>query len=531
MTKVSFITPVTYGDLPKTSVENDIEKYDSYFNVTGWSARIIDKDTLQAEWHYERPKIINTVLKVLSYFTLIVPFIVLGLKYSARAQHQFFFRVEPAQKEEKVSDIVNRLLKENKFEEAKHAVSSSDDSSIEVLKQKIADAEAKFTITKNIEKSDFDAVYTFLKNMETGSTKDEYLGMAIDALLKKKTEEAFKFTELSYFCDEMQLQHKYKIVAALIEAGGSYKEHLKSFPKGNKKDALLEKALLKAIKDLNTVDLDLFSEPFQDYRLRVSLIRKTFDMLTESTAGDILAVLKIPSLHKMDALVTEFMDLLCNFKFFDTAKNALTIKSLGMNTRIDIHGTLAAALIHSYQPEEGIEIIKVVFSDFAAKEAVIKVIKALKEKEMYAEFVDLITENPSIHLSEYIEKFLNNASSETFNRFEIAEILLEKELFNHMIKLIEPVLLKDLLLAENSLVKLVNNLFVKERYEEVFYIMGSYEFWGRETIKELLIAFANKFEIKFEPKSKTLEMDLRKAISLKLESMELKEAAKKIYPF
>ena len=440
MTKVNFFTPITFGEYPKSPEEKALERYDSYFNLFGWSARIIDKDALEAEWHYEKPNYLMTALKVISYFTFIIPIVVLGLKYASRANYTFTFKEVSAQpvdidegeekRETKIRLAVQSLLKLNKYDEAEKLLEARAEPYIEELKSHVNSAKEKYAIIKAIDDRSFDTLQRLLFKMETSGEKDELLEKAIDKLIESDPERALEINELAYFLKSNQTRDKFKIVKALILKGCPYKNHLDTLPVSSEKDELLKLAVKAGSDHKNLLVLHLFNESFKSVKVKNEALRIAFTMLSESNA-DIFTKLVKKSARNQDALVIEFMKLLCEKKAFEEAQDLLTIECQSVYNRMTLFSTLTVALIDSGKIQEGIDIIKSVFGNYSAKEAIIQVINALITKELFAEIVDLIAENSSIYISDYISAFavgfcpgIDSKYSEEYLREQIAKKLI-----------------------------------------------------------------------------------------------------------
>jgi len=92
--KVSFFTAVDYGDSPKTTFQFFLEKTDSYFYLGGRKARVIPLEfngTSQGiEWISESPSILITSFKIASYFSVVLPLIMLITKAVLRSRQNFY---------------------------------------------------------------------------------------------------------------------------------------------------------------------------------------------------------------------------------------------------------------------------------------------------------------------------------------------------------------------------------------------------------------------------------------------------------
>lgn len=113
MAKVDFFTPVTYQNFQKPSNGSSLERVDDYFYLGGKKANVIQGLTKSGK---ERAILLDAsssgllnIAKVISYFTVIIPLIMLVLKVALRTQHTFKV-IDPKQKLEKginFPDVIN----------------------------------------------------------------------------------------------------------------------------------------------------------------------------------------------------------------------------------------------------------------------------------------------------------------------------------------------------------------------------------------------------------------------------------------
>src|SRR4029077_14838941 len=93
MDKVSFFTPVDYGSHPKTLFQCCLEKIDAYFYLGGRKVRVIpgvmEKNSQGVEWVSGRSSMLATLVKIASYFTIILPLIMLAAKAVLRSGQDF----------------------------------------------------------------------------------------------------------------------------------------------------------------------------------------------------------------------------------------------------------------------------------------------------------------------------------------------------------------------------------------------------------------------------------------------------------
>ncbi len=97
MTSIRFFTPICYGNQTKSPRQFLLEKVDDYFYLSGRKAQVINGDKNKVkEIHPDKRPLLLTALKVASYFTVILPIILLVMKCSLRAGHTFHW--EPSKK-------------------------------------------------------------------------------------------------------------------------------------------------------------------------------------------------------------------------------------------------------------------------------------------------------------------------------------------------------------------------------------------------------------------------------------------------
>jgi hypothetical protein len=93
MSQVSFFTPINFGNQPKSSSEWLLEKVDSYFHLKDKKAYVVLNETGLKERSVliatEQSPCLITALKVASYITLVLPFIMLVLKAILRSAYTF----------------------------------------------------------------------------------------------------------------------------------------------------------------------------------------------------------------------------------------------------------------------------------------------------------------------------------------------------------------------------------------------------------------------------------------------------------
>lgn len=405
MDRVSFFTPITFGDLPTSSKEKALEYVDGYFNLTGHSARVIVKDTLETKKHYDKPNLIISALKVLSYFTLVLPLVVLGLKAALRANISYTYTESP-------KNTSACSLSKDLFQNERDAIS------------------------KAIDEGSFNKLQQLFNEMETSDLKDELLETTIERLLPINLDCALKLNEQPYVLESKKLFSQFKIVKALIQEGGNYKEHLEALPISLEKDALLKLAVAKEVDAKNLTVLNYFNGSFKNAKVKNEALGLTFSLLCKSNANLFTKVV-MRSAANQDALIVEFMTFICQKKAFDSAEELLNIECSTPYTKMKLFSLASVALIHSDKIDDGVALIKSVFSHLAAREAVIDVINALFAKEAYAKIIDLVADNCSNYTSHFIEALALNFCpgidikySEDYLRDQIAKKLMALELEN-----------------------------------------------------------------------------------------------------
>ena len=90
MAKVSFFTPVSFGNQPKSNTEWLLEKVDGYFYLGGRKAHIIKiNQETKAVLVNENQSCAMTCFKVASYFTIALPTVMLITKAILRYTHYY----------------------------------------------------------------------------------------------------------------------------------------------------------------------------------------------------------------------------------------------------------------------------------------------------------------------------------------------------------------------------------------------------------------------------------------------------------
>ncbi len=93
MSSVSFFTPINYGGFARTCGESLLEAVDDYFYLGGSKAQYIPGHTLGnsegVAISQNSSSLFKTLLKIVSYCTVIIPLIVLLAKMILRCSHQF----------------------------------------------------------------------------------------------------------------------------------------------------------------------------------------------------------------------------------------------------------------------------------------------------------------------------------------------------------------------------------------------------------------------------------------------------------
>lgn len=92
--KVPFFTAIDYGNFPKTAIQCMSEKVDNYFFLGGRKARVVvhatDSTGHGIEWVYSTPSFLSTCAKVASYFSIVIPLIMLIAKAILRSRETFY---------------------------------------------------------------------------------------------------------------------------------------------------------------------------------------------------------------------------------------------------------------------------------------------------------------------------------------------------------------------------------------------------------------------------------------------------------
>ena len=93
MHKVGFLKAVSFGDQPHTCVQSLIEIVDDYFYWGGKKAVVIAGHTengRESTLLIEGTPVIDTALKVLTYFTIVAPLVMLAAKFILRSIYTFY---------------------------------------------------------------------------------------------------------------------------------------------------------------------------------------------------------------------------------------------------------------------------------------------------------------------------------------------------------------------------------------------------------------------------------------------------------
>lgn len=112
MPKLNFFTPVTYTASSKSIGSSLLEKVDSYFYLRGKKAHVIQGRTKNGQEKVilseSRSSLLARVGKVLSYFTIVIPLLMLIAKGVLRSTHSFKL-IDPKQKLEKGMNISEEI--------------------------------------------------------------------------------------------------------------------------------------------------------------------------------------------------------------------------------------------------------------------------------------------------------------------------------------------------------------------------------------------------------------------------------------
>src|SRR5690349_13891015 len=92
--ELKFWTPVKYGNLAQTTTHKAIEKVDEYFNLGGRVATVValpapGSSSTRVRLQHNYSNFLLTVLKVMSYATLIIPTLMFIAKGILRLSHSF----------------------------------------------------------------------------------------------------------------------------------------------------------------------------------------------------------------------------------------------------------------------------------------------------------------------------------------------------------------------------------------------------------------------------------------------------------
>ncbi len=93
MIKLDFFTPISFGNQPKSYTQSLVETADNYFYLGGKKAYVISDDRTPTSQGVvvltESQRLLTTALKAASYVTLVLPGIMMGLKFILRSTHSF----------------------------------------------------------------------------------------------------------------------------------------------------------------------------------------------------------------------------------------------------------------------------------------------------------------------------------------------------------------------------------------------------------------------------------------------------------
>ena len=130
MKNVNFFTAVEYGKNDKSVSDDLLEKVDDYFFLCGKKAYVIDKNEKTVESKANFSDLLN-IVKVISYFTVIIPAIMLVAKAILRSQHQFKVINVKEELEQGINISNSTIQKIQKV--IKHIEKGKEDNSIEWL--------------------------------------------------------------------------------------------------------------------------------------------------------------------------------------------------------------------------------------------------------------------------------------------------------------------------------------------------------------------------------------------------------------
>jgi hypothetical protein len=93
MMNLDFFTPISFGNQPKSYTQSLLETADNYFYLGGKKAYVISGDMAQTSQGVvvlrESQSLLTTALKAASYVTLVLPAIMMGIKFILRSTHSF----------------------------------------------------------------------------------------------------------------------------------------------------------------------------------------------------------------------------------------------------------------------------------------------------------------------------------------------------------------------------------------------------------------------------------------------------------
>lgn len=93
MTQISFFNAVNFGNQPKTTRQSLLETVDDYFYLGGKKACVIpgkiQNNSIEVEFRQDSPNFLTTIIKVITYCTLVFPLFMLIAKAALRSKYEF----------------------------------------------------------------------------------------------------------------------------------------------------------------------------------------------------------------------------------------------------------------------------------------------------------------------------------------------------------------------------------------------------------------------------------------------------------
>lgn len=437
MKEINLFTPITFGNQPRSINENRIEFYDSYFNVIGWSARVISKNELEksydVEWHYEAPNYLISALKVISYVTVLLPLIVLVIKQNLKEGLVFKFKeidsepkspqfnLDGEHQEIKIKHAVDTLLKQGKVDSARQLLEGRDAPYIEEIKAQISIEESKKAIVSAIKGADLEKIKEILSRY-SADEKDEL----IETWILESSDAPFEISqEISNQYKRLLLQKK--MLESQILRDLYFEGYLEKMETSDEKDSVIKlaiKSLMENPSNYQTVVQILNRNSFKNAKTAVLVLEQVSEKLLGSRyVQDFLEILEKPLLNK-DPLLLKAMDILLEASKLDWAKDLLQFKCQS----VFIKGSLYLKYALFLPVDSAVELMKSISKEHYAKEAVKSFIKDIVKKDHFNEAAELIR-SEELYSLEYAEAFMEAASPDRQKNdfvdplYEVAQIL------------------------------------------------------------------------------------------------------------